>query len=135
MKEVFDLSRFDSYKEDNRREVKKAEGGLPNSLWDTYSSFANCYGGVIILGVKEDREGKWHTTGLKNASKLKKDFWDTLNNRKKVSINLLKDDDVETFLMEDTGDVIMVIWVPAAKREQKPVFINNDLFGGTFRRN
>ncbi len=117
MKEVFDLSRFDSYKEDNRREVKKAEVGLPNSLWDTYSSFANCYGGVIILGVKEDREGKWHTTGLKNASKLKKDFWDTLNNRKKVSINLLKDDDVETFLMEDTGDVIMVIWVPAAKRE------------------
>lgn len=75
MKEVFDLSRFDSYKEDNRREVKKAEGGLPNSLWDTYSSFANCYGGVIILGVKEDREGKWYTTGLKNASKLKKDFW------------------------------------------------------------
>lgn len=67
--------------------------------------------------MKEDREGKWHTTGLKNASKLKKDFWDTLNNRKKVSINLLKDDDVETFLMEDTGDVIMVIWVPAAKRE------------------
>lgn len=26
----FDLSKFDSYKEDNRREVKKAEGGLPN---------------------------------------------------------------------------------------------------------
>ena len=47
----------------------------------------------------------------------------------------MKDDDVETFLMEDTGDVIMVIWMPAAKREQKPVFINDDLFGGTFRRN
>ncbi len=28
MKEVFDLSRFDSYKEDNRREVKKAGGRL-----------------------------------------------------------------------------------------------------------
>lgn len=32
MKELFDLAKFDSYKEDNRREVKKAEGGLPNSL-------------------------------------------------------------------------------------------------------
>lgn len=32
MEELFDLSKFDSYKEDNRREVKKAEGGLPNSL-------------------------------------------------------------------------------------------------------
>lgn len=56
MKELFDLTKFDSYKEDNRREAKKAEGGLPNSLWDTYSAFANCYGGVIILGVKEDKK-------------------------------------------------------------------------------
>ena len=53
----FDLSQFDEYREDNRREVKKAEGGLPVSLWDTYSSFANCYGGVIILGFKENKDG------------------------------------------------------------------------------
>lgn len=35
MKDIFDISKFDSYKEDNRREVKKANGGLPVSLWDT----------------------------------------------------------------------------------------------------
>ena len=46
----FDIRRFDQYREDNRLEVKKASGGLPNSLWETYSSMANCYGGVIILG-------------------------------------------------------------------------------------
>lgn len=27
MEELFELAKFDSYKEDNRREVKKAEGG------------------------------------------------------------------------------------------------------------
>lgn len=27
MEELFELENFDSYKEDNRREVKKAEGG------------------------------------------------------------------------------------------------------------
>ena len=131
----FDLSRFDEYREDNRREVKKANGGLPVSLWDTYSAFANCYGGVIILGVKEEKDGSWRTTGLKNEGKLKKDFWDTINNQKKVNINLLSDDDVQTYLVGDNQDVIMVIHVPMAKREQKPIYINNDIFNGTFRRN
>ena len=37
-----------------------------------YDFVRSKYGGVIILGVKEDKNGKWHTTGLKNASKLKK---------------------------------------------------------------
>ena len=129
----FDMSQFDSYCEDNRREVKKAKGGLPNSLWETYSAFANCYGGVIILGVKENKDGSWYMTGLDNAAKLRKDFWDTINNKNKVSVNLLTDDDVDTF--EENNGIIMVIRVPRAKREQKPVYINGDMFSGSFRRN
>ena len=135
MRQEFDLAKFDEYREDNRREVKKANGGLPNSLWDTYSSFANCYGGVIILGVKEENDDSWRTTGLKNEAKLRKDFWDTINNPKKVNLNLLTDDDVETYFYGPNDDVIMVIYVPMAKREQKPIYINNDIFNGTFRRN
>lgn len=68
----FDMAQFNLYREDNRREVKKAKEGLPHSLWETYSAFANCYGGVIILGVKEDKKGNWHMTGLKDAVRLKK---------------------------------------------------------------
>lgn len=29
---LFDTAKFDLYKEDNRREVKSAKGGLPDSL-------------------------------------------------------------------------------------------------------
>ena len=135
MRREFDISQFDKYREDNRREVKKANGGLPISLWDTYSAFANCYGGVIILGIKEEKDGSWRTTGLKNESKLRKDFWDTINNPKKVNLNLLTDDDIETYIIGERKDVIMIIYVPMAKREQKPIYINNDIFNGTFRRN
>ena len=131
-KDVFDLALFDEYREGNRLEVKKANGGLPNSLWDTYSSFSNCNGGAIILGVKEREDGSWYTTHLQNENKLLKDFWDTINNRKKVSVNLLNEGNVDTY--ELNGDVIIVIYVPKADRVYKPVYINDDIFGGTFRR-
>lgn len=133
LKQNFDIKKFDSYKEDNRREVKKAKDGLPVSLWDTYSAFANCYGGVIILGVTELDDKSWQTTGLKDTDKLLKDFWNTINNRQKVNINLLSEEDVVIYHVGE--DVIMVIYVPMAKREYKPVYVNGNLFGGTFKRN
>ena len=133
MGELFRLEDFDQYKEDNRREVKRSKGGIPVSVWETYSSFANCYGGVIILGVDEHADDSWETTGLKDAGKLLRDFWNTVNNPKKTSVNLITDADVDTYDVND--DVILVIHVPPAKRTDKPVFINDNLFGGTYRRN
>ena len=133
MKDIFKLENFALYREDNRLEVKKAKGGLPNSLWDTYSSMCNTYGGCIILGVIENEDGSWKTTGLGDLAKIKKNFWDTINNKKKVSINLLQEADVVDY--EYNGDVILAITVPRATRENKPVYINDDMFGGTFKRN
>jgi len=132
MPEVFDLSKFDSYREGNRLEVKAANGGLPGSLWDTYSSFANSYGGCIICGVVERKDGSWKTTGLKDLPRLKKIFWDTIHNRSKVSLCLITEADVEEYTVGD--DVILVVKVPRATRAQKPIYLNNDVFGATFRR-
>ncbi len=135
MGKAFDIAKFDSYKEDNCREVKSAKGGLPNSLWETYSAFANCHGGVIILGASEQSDGTWQTTGLTNERKLVKEFWDIINNKKKVSCNILSDHSVETFTEPKTGNSIVVISVPAAKRDEKPIYLNNDIMGCTYRRN
>ena len=133
--EVFDIHKFDEYMEDNRREVKNATVGLPNSLWDTYSAFANCRGGVIILGVGERHDGSWYVAGLqkRDVNKLLKNFWSTIHDTKKVSINLLSDENVETYRYQNGW--VIVIRVPMAPRQNRPVYLNNDIFGYTYRRN
>ena len=129
---TFSLDEFESYRENNRLEVKAANGGLPGSLWETYSSFANTRGGCIICGVKERPDGSWKTTGLQNLPKLKKDFWDIIHNKKKVSYCLITETDTEEYTYH--GDVILVIKVPQASRAQRPIYLDNDVFGKTYRR-
>jgi ATP-dependent DNA helicase RecG len=53
--------------EDRELEFKAARGGLPRSLWESYSAMANTDGGLIILGVKESGGG-YVVEGLQQSS-------------------------------------------------------------------
>ena len=130
---MLDLNNLSEYKENNRLEAKTAKGGLPLSIWNTYSAFANTDGGIILLGLKEKKDKTFEISGVENADKILKEFWDTINNRNKVSRNLLREDDVYT--NEIDGNTIIIIEVPRALREQRPVYIGENIFSGSFRRN
>lgn len=76
-----DINNLASYRENNRIEAKRAKGGLPNSVWETYSAFANTDGGIILLGVDERDDHSFAVIGVDDIHKLEVDFWNTLNNR------------------------------------------------------
>lgn len=79
----FDLTKLGEYREHNQLEAKTAKGGFPGSFWETYSAFANTDGGIILLGVKEDKDGSLHPEAV-DVEKLQKDFWNMVNNRQKI---------------------------------------------------
>lgn len=125
------------YGEHVHLECKKAESKLPNSVWETYSSFANTDGGVILFGVDEnlketDFEKRFTFLSIQNPEQRLKDFWNTINSEK-VSSNILVDADVGFCDINDAK--IMWIRVPRADYKQKPVYINGNIIKGTFKRN
>ena len=130
---MLDLSQLSKYKENNRIEAKKAQGGLPHSIWETYSAFANTFGGYILLGVVENADKSFSSVQLASPEKLVSDFWNSVNNHSIVNVNILSDRNVQ--IVESGGNRIVVIEVPRADRHDKPVYTGLDPFSGTYRRN
>ena len=130
---MHNLESFDIFKENNRFEAKRAVGGLPQSIWQTYSAFANTSGGVILLGVDEAADKSLSVVGLDNPEKLIADFWNTINNPRKVSVNILSDKHVR--ILEYGERRVIGIEVPRANRADRPVYTGADPFAGTRRRN
>ncbi len=129
---MLDLNHLERYHETNQIEAKKAIGGLPESLWETYSAFANTLGGVILLGVAEHGDKSLHVVDLPDPEWLLEDFWEIMNDPKQVSCNILGKDDVSIRTID--GKRMIVINVPQASRTQKPIYIGDDVFMGTYRR-
>ena len=68
---MIDIASVLKEKEHVNIEVKSAGRGIPNSIWDTYSSFANTFGGTIILGIEEDKATKaFILKGIQNQMPL-----------------------------------------------------------------
>ena len=105
-------------------ELKKAQE-LPNAFWETYSSFCNTSGGIIVLGVVEGMPQN-DIQGVGNVSKTITSLWDQLSNKTKVSFRNITNEDVTEYKLDDDKTVILVN-VKEAPEGMKPVYINDKL--------
>ena len=118
-------------------ECKLAENSLPKSVWETYSAFANTVGGTILLGVEEHKEEveiskRFVIKGVQKVSKIIEDFWNTINSQK-VNENILYDRDVKA--IDVNGKNIICITIPQADWRIRPIFLNENMSKGSYKRN
>lgn len=130
---MIDFDNLQNYRENNRIEAKQALGGLPESIWETYSAFANAEGGLILLGVEELPDKTLHALHILDPQWIIDDFFTILNDPQQVSANILSPDDV--WVEDVDGSQIIVIRVPKAEDRFLPVYIGNDPYRGAYRRN
>ncbi len=129
---MLDFNNLGKYRENNRIEAKKATGGLPESIWETYSAFANTEGGIILLGVIENEDKSLQAIDLTDPESLVMDFWDMVNNPAVASANILTS---ECVTIENIGSKrIVAIRVPKAPEQDRPVFVYNDPVQGAYLR-
>ncbi len=118
--------------EDQETEFKAADGGLPSSIWETVSAFANTDGGHIVLGVAE-RDGVFTVQGVRKPEALIKVFWDTHNNPQKLNQPICSPADVDIVTVDKHR--LVCIHIPRVQRQQRPVYIKSNPFQGTYKRN
>lgn len=134
--ELLTLDDLDLLQESCELECKLAQGQsgqgeVPKDFWPTYSAMANAHGGVVLLGVRE-KDGQFTVAGLPNTAKVRTDLFNNLNNPGKVSANLLTDANVQEVVID--GKAILRINIPQATRKQRPVFLNGQPLGHTYKR-
>ena len=114
-------------------EFKTAKGGLPASIWETYSAMSNAAGGTIVLGASE-RNDAVHLDGVP-ADKVeawKKSIWDQHNNRQSISHAAMNSGDIRS--VEIDGRSLIAITVRPAERQDRPVYVGANPFTGTYKR-
>ena len=85
------------------------------------------------MGVEEHDDKSLHAVDLPHPEVLIEEFLAGLNDPKKVSSNILSEDDITVETVD--GKRIIIVHVPRAPKALKPVYIDGNHIFGSYRRN
>ena len=104
---------------DTRRyEAKRARGGLPGRLWETFSAFSNSGGGVLLLGVDEAHD--FDPVGVKDPAQLERSLASMLSDSLDPPVRAR----IDTVQLK--GRPVVVVQVPGLPRSRLPCFYTGE---------
>lgn len=106
----------------SQTEFKAARQGLPKSVFETVSAFANTSGGWLVLGIVQNGEA-FEIEGVNEPDRLQNDLLSVLHADAKLS----HDVDVREHRYEHDGRVVLAFHVAENPRSRKPVYLDGDL--------
>ena len=122
---ILDIKAMLAEGENANVEFKECGKAFPKEFWPTYSAFANTRGGWVILGVKEyrDRElpDKFQAVGVEDVEKIISELGSQLDN-----------DDIYTVVVD--GAQLLVVHVPEADYQQKPIYLYGNKVDHSYKR-
>jgi ATP-dependent DNA helicase RecG len=113
----------------NDVEFKRAQRGVPEAAYDTVSAFSNTEGGWLIFGV-HDNAGHFETVGVVDVDRVQNDFLSGLRAGDKLNRIIA----AKEMLIEEDGKTQLVFYIPEARRQEKPIYLNGDIRRSFIRR-
>ena len=103
--------------------VMDASSCFSRSFWETFCAFANSDGGAIVVRDIEDDQ----------VMSCRNRLWAELHDKMCINIPLLIERDIEV-REQESGVSMMVIHIPRADYDLKPVYLTPNPFGNTYLR-
>ena len=109
-------------------EFKEARD-VPRAAYQTVSAFSNTEGGWLIFGVRETAGG-FEIVGVLEVDKVQNDFLSALRSGQKLNRVIA----AEVQLTKDDRETLLVFHIPEVRRQDKPIYLNNDITRSYIRR-